>query len=273
MSKKNEGKPALSKTRMSVLSRLGNRKMRLKHNLFLIEGVKSVRDIASSDKFAKYVVSFIITPERTDEATELSKKFISKGLPSPEILTADPADMRKISSLSSAPDMIAVCRLPERRTPEELTGSRLPDGLYLMLDGIQDPGNLGTIIRTAHWFGVKRIFASPSTADIFNPKTIQASMGSLASVEIDYVDLDSIIVENPHIPVVGLLLDGSDIFSTRLPSSAFILMGNEGNGISNELRERITLPLTIPPYDTSDHSESLNVAIATAITLAEFRKK
>ncbi len=261
----------LSKTRIGVLATLGRRKMRNKHGLFLVEGAKSVRDIADSEKFAEKINYLVATPESMDSALEIAERIAKRNTGHPEVFVASQDDMKKISSLSTAPDLLAVCYLPERKSQEEILSSPLSPGLYLLLDDIQDPGNLGTIIRTAHWFGIKHIYASPSTVDIFNPKTIQSSMGSLGSVEVDYIELGELMNANPGIPVVGLLLDGENIFRTDLPASAFIVMGNEGNGISHLLREKITLPLTIPPFDPQDHSESLNVAIATAITLAQFR--
>ena len=138
---------------------------------------------------------------------------------------------------------------------------------------IQDPGNLGTIMRTAHWFGIDRIYASRDTVDIFNPKTVQSTMGSLGRVEIVYCDLGELMDKNPDMPVYGTLLDGKNIYKATLGEHGFIIMGNEGKGISESLRKRITSPLLIPPYDYSNHSESLNVAIATAVTLSQFRSR
>lgn len=263
--------PRISKSKVSVLSGLHSKKMRLKHGLFIVEGLKSIREIALSDKFSENIVSLISIEDKIKEIADIAFKISENGSVSPEVLLATPEEMKKISSLTTAPDSIAVCKLPDRNSQKEILSEPLPQGLYLLLDDIQDPGNLGTIIRTAHWFGIKKIFASTSTVDLYNPKTIQSSMGSLASVDLEYMDLCSLIDSNLHVKAVGLLLNGQDIFTASLPSSAFIIMGNEGNGISPTLLERIDIPLTIPPYNHDDHSESLNVAIATAITLAQFR--
>lgn len=146
--------------------------------------------------------------------------------------------------------------------------------LKLMLDGIQDPGNLGTIIRIADWFGIDHIYCSNNTVDVLNPKTVQATMGSLARVKIEYCDLEQLLDTMPKdIPIYGTLLNGENIYKTELTNEGIIVMGNEGNGISNEIRKRISKKLLIPSYpENRETAESLNVAIATAIVCSEFRK-
>ena len=250
------------------MASLSQRKMRRKHGLFIIEGRKSVEDILFSYPGRFHIEYIAATPEWLSECGVRAIAMVKAG--EEAIYEASAADLRGVSSLSTPPDVMAVCALPEQTIEDDIALSA--DELYLMLDGVQDPGNLGTIVRTAHWFGIKRIFASRTTADIYNPKAIQSSMGSLAAVRVSYVDLPAIVRANPDIPVAGLQLEGRDIFRSVLPKGAFIVMGNEGNGLSAEMRSLITLPLTIPPYDASEHAESLNVAIATGITLAEFRK-
>lgn len=155
------------------------------------------------------------------------------------------------------------------------------DDLIVALDGVQDPGNLGTIIRTCDWFGVRRLVCSRDTADCFNPKVVQATMGALARVRVEYVDLVSWIqefkIQNLKFKIVGTLLDGRDLYETPLTenqeSRTVIIMGNEGNGISEAVRRLITDPVRIPSYPKDvETSESLNVSIATAIVLAEFRR-
>ena len=158
--------------------------------------------------------------------------------------------------------------------------STLHSQLFLALDGIQDPGNLGTIIRTCDWFGVHDIFCSPDTADCFNPKVVQATMGALARVRLHYVDLPQKLSEfqNQHLAIYGTLLDGQNMYEvlnrqSSIVQSSIIVMGNEGNGISQAVRQFITQPLYIPSYPKNvETSESLNVSIATAIVLAEFRR-
>ena len=149
-----------------------------------------------------------------------------------------------------------------------------PFHLSLALDGIQDPGNLGTIIRIADWFGIQTIFCSEDTVDAWNPKVVQATMGSIARVNIIYSSLAKLIDSLPaDYPVYGTLLDGDNIYTQTLTPHGLIVMGNEGNGISPEIRQKVNHRLLIPSYRTDDTAESLNVAIATAITCAEFRRR
>lgn len=145
--------------------------------------------------------------------------------------------------------------------------------LCLALDGVQDPGNLGTIVRVADWFGIDTILCSHDTADIYNPKVVQATMGSIARVNVIYIDLPVLFDKLPSgFPVYGTLLDGSDIYSSSLTTHGIIVMGNEGNGISKSVRDRVTNRLLIPSFASGDTAESLNVAIATAIVCSEFRR-
>ena len=155
------------------------------------------------------------------------------------------------------------------------------DDLVVALDGVQDPGNLGTIIRTCDWFGVRRLICSRDTADCFNPKVVQATMGALARVRVEYVDLVSWIqefkIQNLKFKIVGTLLDGRDLYESPITNNqsprTVVIMGNEGNGISEAVRRLITDPVRIPSYPKDvETSESLNVSIATAIILAEFRR-
>lgn len=250
----------LSKNRLSQYSRLKSRKQRLDQGLFIVEGEKSVADTLSSYELKALILEEGYSP----------KTFETGDMDSEKIFTASESAMKKLSSFSTASHVAAVYCLPETGGDEQY-GTLTPD-LYLMLDGIQDPGNLGTIIRTAHWFGIRRIFASRDTADIYNPKTIQATMGSLPHVRVDYASLSEILTANSGLPVYGLLLDGEDIHQAPLGKTGFIVMGNEGKGISGEIRRLVTNPLLIPPYYPEDHSESLNVAIATGITLSYFRR-
>lgn len=243
----------LSKTKCGLFASLSTTKMRQRHRLFIAEGEKAVNDL-----MATFAAEAVIIAD-------------SQNAPVPDtdapVYLATDADMRRISNLTTPPAIIGIFRMPRLEENVRIDPSRL----YLMLDGVQDPGNLGTIIRTCHWFGIFRILASRDCADCYNPKVVQATMGSLGRVQVNYCDLNKLCDEHPEMPVYGLLLDGKDIFKAKLDTSGFIVMGNEGNGISPEMRKRVTSPLLIPPA-TSDHGESLNVAIATAITLAQFRK-
>ena len=207
-----------------------------------------------------------------------------------------------VSELRKAFELVHLYREGENATRteiEQMSGLKTPQGvvgvfkkrpigdwkleigdLMLALDGIQDPGNLGTIIRTCDWFGVHDIVCSKDTADCYNPKVVQATMGALARVRVHYVDLPAWLAEQQK-PIIGTLLEGRDMYEelsnlqTLKPSNnAVIVMGNEGNGISQEVRKLITHPIRIPSYPkNAETSESLNVSIATAIVLAEFRRK
>ena len=199
-----------------------------------------------------------------------------------------------VSELIKAFELVHLYREGEnasRTEIEQMSGLRAPQGvigvfkkrelstfdfplstLTLALDGIQDPGNLGTIIRTCDWFGVHDIVCSRDTADCYNPKVVQATMGALARVRIHYVDLPEWLKAQQY-PIIGTLLEGNNMYEKPLPKEGIIVMGNEGNGISKEVRELVSLPIRIPSYPkNAETSESLNVSIATAIVLAEFRR-
>lgn len=166
--------------------------------------------------------------------------------------------------------MLAVFRQPE----DTADFSVISHSLCLALDDIQDPGNLGTIIRLADWFGIEHIFCSPNTVDAYNPKTVQATMGGIARVKLHYTPLPELICALKGIPVYGTFLDGEDIYCQPLSSYGLIVMGNEGNGIGKEVEQLINRRLYIPNYPADRQtSESLNVAIATAVVCAEFRRQ
>lgn len=253
----------LSKGKQSLYSSLGLKKMRLRHSLFMVEGEKSVVDTLNHYDLEALVIKEGYEPIMIPMHAVAAERIYEAG----------ENVMRRLSSLSTSPAVLAVYRLPESPGIDSLSSLTEDEGeLFLMLDGIQDPGNLGTIIRTAHWFGIKKIFASRDTADIYNPKTIQSTMGSLPHVGVVYCDLEEVVEARPDLPVYGLLLDGESIYDTALGNKGFIVMGNEGKGITEGMRRKVTRRLLIPPYDSADHSESLNVAIATGITLSAFRR-
>ena len=156
----------------------------------------------------------------------------------------------------------------EKPAPIEIIPTLEKNKLYLLLDEIQDPGNLGTIIRTCDWFGIYDIFASPNTVDVYSPKVVQATMGSLSRVKVHYLDLVKLLETNQDFKVIGTLLDGKPLYEEKNVKEAFLIMGNEGKGISEELKKYIDIPLTIPPVNPVNHPDSLNVSIATAIVLS-----
>jgi TrmH family RNA methyltransferase len=187
-----------------------------------------------------------------------------------EIIVAGNNDIEKASLLKNPQEVIAVFAQPVVRLEKE----SLENNLTLVLDGIQDPGNLGTIIRLADWFGIRNLICSTDTADVYNPKTVQASMGGIAHVKVFYELLPDFLDNWKDLPVYGTFLDGETIYDEKLAAAGFIVMGNEGNGIRPEVESRITRRLYIPPFPPGTKStESLNVGVATAVVCAEFRRQ
>lgn len=248
---------SLSKNKLSLYAGLSRGKLREKSGMFIVEGRKSV-----SDSLPLFDLEAIVCLKGSEKGD-----WVRSGYPIYEVIETE---MRKISSLSTVPEVLAIFRLPH-----QCSDYPKPDKerLYLLLDSVRDPGNFGTIMRTAHWFGITRIYASKDCVDLYNPKTIQSTMGSLGRVEVVYCDLAKLIAENPDMPVYGTLLDGENIYKATLSGHGFIVMGNEGKGISEGIRDLITNPLLIPPYYSDNHAESLNVAAATSAVLALFRAR
>lgn len=249
----------LTKADIKLVASLKERKHRRELGLFAVEGTKSVLDTLPHFRLRMLVA----TPAWLDAHAA----DVPRGA---DVRPAPASRLRQMSALSTAPEVLAVYILPSQEPPrpEELRGR-----LTLLLDDVQDPGNLGTIVRCADWFGVRHIVASPHTVDIFNPKAIQATMGALSRVRVSYTPLPEFLDRCPGIPVCGTLLSGTDIYGASLPSEAFIVMGNEGSGISETMRSRIDTALLIPSWPPgAPVVDSLNVAMATAIVLAEFRR-
>ncbi len=247
----------LSKSKLNLYCRLDSRKQREKLGLFIAEGEKCVADTIDF-----FTPEAIIISEANIKAFERYKQY--------PLFTVSDQDMRKLSQFQSLPDIVVVYKLPRLVDLEQVDFST---GLTLMLDAVQDPGNLGTILRIASWFGVARVVLGSGCADPYNPKAVQSSMGAIGMVNILQGDLLPIIEANPDIPVCGTLLDGTDIYTTPLSLPAFVVMGNEGNGLSEAVRKKVNLPLLIPSFASGPHAESLNVAAATAITVSEFMRR
>ena len=193
-------------------------------------------------------------------------------IPAKELLEAENEDIRKASFLKNPQDVLAVFKRPDWPIDESDPSS----SLVLALDGIQDPGNLGTIIRLADWFGIEHIVCSPDTADVFAPKTVQATMGALAHVKVHYTNLEDYLKTQvaKQVPLFGTFLDGENMYTKDLKANGIIVMGNEGNGIRPQIEALIDQKLYIPSFPPErETSESLNVAIATAVICAEFRRR
>ena len=265
----------LSKNQLKLVRSLELKKNRKKEGLFVAEGPKVVGDLLR----AGFVPHSIFMVQGSGFMVHGSGARVQG---SSFLVTDD--ELRKLSFLQHPQEVLALFEIPSRsslRFRDESGAGSLPSlqggvggrPLSLALDGIQDPGNLGTIIRIADWFGITTIYCSEDTADCYNPKVVQATMGSLAHINIVYTDLEALLRQYGG-PIYGTLLDGQNIYQQELSSEGIIVMGNEGNGISPAIRQLVTHKLLIPNYNpSSETAESLNVAIATAITCAEFRRR
>jgi TrmH family RNA methyltransferase len=188
-----------------------------------------------------------------------------------EVIEVSGEELTRASLLKTPQDVLAVFEQPQYTTNPEVLSS----ALCLALDDVQDPGNLGTIIRLADWFGIEHIFCSQGTVDVYNPKVIQATMGAIGRVKIHYLPLKEFILSLPNdYPIYGTFLNGENLYEKPLKTAAMIIMGNEGNGISPEIEKLVSDKILIPNFPAGrETSESLNVAVATAITCAEFRRQ
>lgn len=248
---------SLSKNKISYIQSLKQKKYRNQHNTFVAEGSKLVFDLIRNTPCQLLVIS----DNLKDSITQVNAK---------EIIIASKEELKKASHLSTPPDAIAVFY----QKNHDLTKIDYAQKLNLVLDEIQDPGNLGTIIRIADWFGIENIFCSHNTVDIYNTKTVQATMGAIARVNVYYANIVDILNLHPHSPIYGTFLDGNDIYKEPLSKEGFIVMGNEGKGISPVIERLITNRLYIPNFSiNSTTSESLNVAMATAVVCSEFRRR
>ena len=252
----------LTASTRKLITSLKSARHRREERLFVIEGTRAVTDTAGF-----FDVAFLVaTAAWPDEHAAALPPAIGR------VAVAKNDDIARMSSLNTPQGVIAVCRMPEAPEMPELLA---PDELVLALDKVQDPGNLGTIIRVADWMGVRRILASADTVDVYNPKVVQATMGAIARVEVIYTDLPAALARlGQETPVYGTFLDGANIYDSPLSRGGIVVMGNEGNGISDEVGALVSRRLLIPPYPADSATvESLNVSVATAITLAEFRRR
>ena len=250
----------ISKEKVKYIHSLKLKKIRKSENAFVAECPKVVGDLLE-----------IIPARIIVDTKEWIEQNVNNDNITYEIIEVTDEELKKVSFLQHPQQVIAV--FPEFKNDN--LSSDIHSQLSLALDGVQDPGNLGTIIRIADWFGIQNIFCSKDTADLYNPKVIQATMGSIARVNVVYTDLLMFINTLPSdFPVYGTLLDGDNIYHKQLLDRGLIIMGNEGNGISPAIRARINHKLFIPSYPEGiETAESLNVAVATAITCNEFRRK
>lgn len=248
----------ISKAKLKLIHSLERRKYRLEESLFVAEG-----------------------PRLLDELLPVMQPVYVAALPAwleahrhcliPSVTTdcLTPDELRRASLMQAPQQVVALFPLPHPEWDDRLAS----ENLCLALDGVQDPGNMGTICRVADWFGITDIICSPDTVDVFNPKAVQATMGALARVRVHYADLPSLLARL-RLPVYGTFLDGRDIYAQPLSDHGIIVMGNEGNGISPEVGKQVTQRLYIPNFPRErTTTESLNVAVATSIVCAEFRRR
>ena len=248
----------LTKAEINRVRRLADKKERTALGLFVAEGIKLVRELMESELRVREVYAL---PEASD------------ALPfSDSVVTVSAGDMERISLLKTPSPVLALVEIPRHPLEKGMLGR----SLALALDDVQDPGNLGTILRLADWFGIRDVFCSPATADCFNPKVVQATMRAIARVRVHYTELTGLLEEalRNGEPVFGTFMDGEDLYGAKLASEGIIVMGNEGKGISPAVTALVNRRIGIPAYPPgAPTSESLNVAVAAAIVCAEFRRR
>jgi TrmH family RNA methyltransferase len=238
----------VTKSELKYIQSLSDKKVRLESGCFIAEGVKLVGEMIAAGYPLKavYALDSWVSPDATLEVTRI-----------------EAFELEKMSLLQTPNQVLAVAMMPQNTNPIELAGQ-----LTIVLDGIQDPGNLGTIIRTADWFGIPQIVASEDTVDVYNPKVIGASMGSFMRVQVHYKNLAA-WMPTVKLPVYGALLEGENIFTTKAPNGGVLVIGSEGKGIRENIIDFVTHPVTIPK---TGGAESLNAGIAAGIIIAQLTR-
>lgn len=239
----------VSKNQIKLITSLQQKKFRQLHKLFIAEGVKVIQELLDSNFVLEHLY---VTESIFESLNNESKTVITE------------SELKKISCLSTPNNCLALFAIPETERP-------ISSGLIVALDAVRDPGNLGTIIRLCDWFGVDQLWCTEQTVDLYNPKVVQATMGSLARVKVHYLDLEKEI-QKANLPVFGTFMDGENIYQSNLPSEGILILGNEANGISTGIEKLVTSRLAIPRFGNLQKTESLNVATATAIFLSEFKR-
>lgn len=239
----------VSKNQIKTITGLQQKKYRKQDKLFFAEGIKVVQELLNSN----FELHQLFTTQDIFRNTDKRKV---------ELITE--AELKKISALSTPNVCLALFEMPQEKP--------VPDsGLIVALDDVRDPGNLGTIIRLCDWFGIKHLVCSEQSVDVYNPKVVQATMGSITRVNVIYTDLDAYLA-NTSLPVLGTFMEGENIYGESLPENGIIVMGNEANGISQAIEKRVGHKISIPRFGDLQLTESLNVATAAAIILSEFRR-
>ena len=240
----------VSKNQIKLISSLHQKKYRIAHQLFIAEGVKGINELLQSNFELEHLY---VTIDEFKSVSTTKKTVISD------------ANLKKISALTTPNTCLAVFKIPKEKPV-------LNKGLIVALDTIRDPGNMGTILRLCDWFGINQVVCSKETVDLYNPKVVQATMGSIARVNVNYLNLKDFL-ETTSLPIYGTFMDGEDLYNSEITNEGIIILGNEANGISKEIEELVTKRITIPRFGNLQQTESLNVATATAIVLSEFKRR
>ena len=240
---------SISKNQLKLITSLSQKKYRQKHDLFIAEGVKVLNELLNST----FEIETLFCTDDF-EATISEEK----------VVRISETELKKVSTLKSPNKALGIFKIPKEKTVQN-------SGLTIALDAINDPGNLGTIIRLCDWFGVTQLVCSKDTVDCYNQKVVQASMGSLTRVSIHYTDLENYITKS-NLDTFIADMDGENVYKTKLPKEGILIMGNEANGVSEEIKSLLQHKISIPRFGETQETESLNVATATAILLSEFKR-
>jgi TrmH family RNA methyltransferase len=239
----------VSKNQIKLITGLQQKKYRKQHKLFFAEGIKVVQELLNSN----FELDHLFTVED-----------VFKGLPKDKFTLITEEELKKISALTTPNTCLAVFVIPEEKPLQHR-------GLIMALDDVRDPGNLGTIIRLCDWFGITQLVCSEQCVDVYNPKVVMATMGSLSRVNVVYNNLQQFL-RDTQLPVFGTYMEGENIYNLSLPQEGIIIMGNEANGIAAETESYVTNKISIPRFGDLKQTESLNVATAAAVILSEFRR-
>lgn len=237
----------ISKNQVKLIQSLKQKKFRQEHQLFVAEGIKTITELIESHFELHHLYATDSCNINANNKTEVSD-----------------TDLKKISFLKTPNKALAVFQMPKSNPVNY-------NKLIVALDNVRDPGNLGTIIRLCDWFGIRDLLCSEETVDCYNPKVIQATMGSITRVNITYSNLKETL-KSHNLPVFGAFMDGENVYKSKLPNNGILVMGNEANGITAEIEELITKRIAVPRFGSIQKTESLNVASATAILLSEFKR-
>jgi TrmH family RNA methyltransferase len=240
---------SISKNQLKLITSLSQKKYRQKHHLFIAEGVKVLNELLNST----FEIETLFCTD--DFEVAISEK---------KIVRISETELKKVSTLKSPNKALGLFKIPKEKALQN-------SGLTIALDAINDPGNLGTIIRLCDWFGITQLVCSKDTVDCYNQKVVQASMGSLTRVSIHYTDLENYITKS-NLDTFIADMDGKNVYKTKLPKEGILIMGNEANGVSEEIKTLLEYKISIPRFGETQETESLNVATATAILLSEFKR-